>query len=61
MKIDFFGRDDTTIALTCFFDLFSDSGLEYEQACYAQIMPSEDRLEGLASFREKRKPNYKGK
>ncbi|KAG9320754.1 hypothetical protein KVV02_005137 [Mortierella alpina] len=38
-----------------------DSGLEYEQACYAQIMPSEDRLEGLASFREKRKPNYKGK
>ncbi|KAG0048169.1 hypothetical protein BGZ83_006826 [Gryganskiella cystojenkinii] len=38
-----------------------DSGLEYEQACYAQIMPSEDRLEGLASFREKRKPNYKGR
>ncbi|KAK5801851.1 ClpP/crotonase-like domain-containing protein [Linnemannia elongata] len=38
-----------------------DSGLEYEQACYAQIMPSEDRLEGLASFREKRKPVYKGK
>ncbi|KAG0011918.1 hypothetical protein BGZ80_000334 [Entomortierella chlamydospora] len=38
-----------------------DSGLEYEQACYAQIMPSEDRLEGLAAFREKRKPAYKGK
>ncbi|GJJ72916.1 methylglutaconyl-CoA hydratase [Entomortierella parvispora] len=38
-----------------------DSGLEYEQACYAQIMPTEDRLEGLASFREKRKPNYKGR
>ncbi|KAF9542255.1 hypothetical protein EC957_002207 [Mortierella hygrophila] len=38
-----------------------DSGLEYEQACYAQIMPTEDRLEGLASFREKRKPVYKGK
>ncbi|KAF9352977.1 hypothetical protein BGX34_011863 [Mortierella sp. NVP85] len=38
-----------------------DSGLDYEQACYAQIMPSEDRLEGLAAFREKRKPNYKGK
>ncbi|KAG0270751.1 hypothetical protein BGZ95_001562 [Linnemannia exigua] len=37
-----------------------DSGLECEQACYAQIMHSEDRLEGLASFREKRKPNYKG-
>ncbi|KAG0043097.1 hypothetical protein BGZ83_011833 [Gryganskiella cystojenkinii] len=37
-----------------------DSGLEYEQACYAQIITSEDRLEGLASFREKRKPNYKG-
>ncbi|KAF9981558.1 hypothetical protein BGZ65_003809 [Modicella reniformis] len=38
-----------------------ESGLEYEQACYAQIMPSEDRLEGLAAFREKRKPVYKGK
>ncbi|KAG0325754.1 hypothetical protein BGZ99_000199 [Dissophora globulifera] len=38
-----------------------DSGLEYEQACYAQIMPTEDRLEGLAAFREKRKPVYKGK
>ncbi|KAF9969391.1 hypothetical protein BGZ73_008276 [Actinomortierella ambigua] len=38
-----------------------DSGLEYEQACYAQIIPTEDRLEGLAAFREKRKPVYKGK
>ncbi|KAG0229211.1 hypothetical protein BGW41_003151 [Actinomortierella wolfii] len=38
-----------------------DSGLEYEQACYAQVLPTEDRLEGLAAFREKRKPVYKGK
>ncbi|GAB5365251.1 hypothetical protein AAMO2058_001041300 [Amorphochlora amoebiformis] len=37
-----------------------DSGLQFEQTCYAQIIPTKDRLEGLASFREKRKPVYKG-
>jgi methylglutaconyl-CoA hydratase len=38
-----------------------DSGLAYEQACYAQVIPTEDRLEGLKAFQEKRKPVYKGK
>jgi methylglutaconyl-CoA hydratase len=41
-------------------ELDRDSGLAFEQACYAQIIPTQDRLEGLAAFREKRKPNYRG-
>ena len=36
--------------------IHSDSGLEYEQACYAQIMPTEDRLEG--NTLKKRMENY---
>ncbi|CAO3658488.1 unnamed protein product [Umbelopsis vinacea] len=38
-----------------------DSGLEFEQAYYAQVIPTEDRMEGLTAFREKRTPVYKGK
>jgi methylglutaconyl-CoA hydratase len=41
-------------------DLDRDSGLAFEQACYAQVIPTRDRLEGLAAFREKRRPQYKG-
>jgi len=41
-------------------ELDRDSGLAFEQACYAQIIPTRDRLEGLAAFREKRKPHYRG-
>ncbi|KND04522.1 uncharacterized protein SPPG_00251 [Spizellomyces punctatus DAOM BR117] len=37
------------------------SGLAFEQTCYAQVIPTEDRLEGLAAFREKRDPIYKGR
>ncbi|KAJ3163106.1 hypothetical protein HDU86_002275 [Geranomyces michiganensis] len=37
------------------------SGLAFEQTCYAQVIPTEDRLEGLKAFREKRDPVYKGK
>jgi methylglutaconyl-CoA hydratase len=37
-----------------------NSGLAFEQACYAQVIPTKDRLEGLAAFREKRKPQYRG-
>jgi len=36
------------------------SGLALEQACYAQVIPTKDRLEGLAAFRDKRKPQYRG-
>ncbi|HCZ32188.1 MAG TPA: enoyl-CoA hydratase [Holophagaceae bacterium] len=41
-------------------DMDRDAGLAFEQACYAQVLPTKDRLEGLAAFREKRKPQYRG-
>ena len=37
-----------------------DTGMSIERACYAQVIPTKDRLEGLAAFREKRKPKYFG-
>jgi enoyl-CoA hydratase/carnithine racemase len=37
------------------------TGLAIESAAYWMCIPTEDRLEGLAAFREKRKPVYKGK
>lgn len=36
------------------------SGFVLEQQCYAQVLQSQDRLEGLQAFKEKRSPNYKG-
>ncbi|KAJ1662307.1 hypothetical protein IW140_005987 [Coemansia sp. RSA 1813] len=36
------------------------TGLDVEQLCYAQVIPTQDRLEGLRAFKEKRKPVYKG-
>lgn len=36
------------------------SGLEVEEDCYGQLLDTKDRLEGLAAFAEKRKPNYNG-
>ncbi|XP_038598482.1 methylglutaconyl-CoA hydratase, mitochondrial-like [Tachyglossus aculeatus] len=36
------------------------TGLAIEEACYAQTIPTKDRLEGLQAFREKRPPRYKG-
>eukprot|EP00898_Chlorokybus_atmophyticus_P007842 jgi/Chlat1/8059/Chrsp73S07521 len=37
------------------------TGLVIEESCYQRIIPSQDRLEGLAAFVEKRKPKYIGK
>lgn len=36
------------------------TALRLEEDAYAKILPTTDRLEGLAAFREKRKPLYKG-
>lgn len=36
------------------------SGLAFERAYYAQVIPTKDRMEGLKAFREKRTPVYKG-
>lgn len=35
-------------------------GLELERHCYAQVIPTKDRIEGLTAFVEKRAPVYKG-
>lgn len=37
-----------------------NTGYAIEEACYAQVIPTADRLEGLKAFAEKRKPKYKG-
>ncbi|XP_062369231.1 methylglutaconyl-CoA hydratase, mitochondrial isoform X1 [Cinclus cinclus] len=36
------------------------TGLAIEEACYAQTIPTKDRMEGLLAFKEKRPPRYKG-
>jgi len=35
-------------------------GLEHEARCYERTLSTEDRLEALAAFAEKRKPRYRG-
>jgi methylglutaconyl-CoA hydratase len=37
------------------------SGLAIEQKAYELVIPTEDRLEGLLAFAEKRPPQYKGR
>ncbi len=36
------------------------AGLDIEAAAYATLLPTRDRLEGLAAFAEKRQPHYRG-
>lgn len=42
------------------YDLDLRSSLELERDCYKGTLRTEDRIEGLNAFAEKRKPNYKG-
>lgn len=37
-----------------------EAALALEVECYDRLLNTKDRLEGLAAFAEKRKPNYKG-
>ena len=37
------------------------TGLAIEKLCYAQLIPTEDRREGLTAFKEGRDPVYRGK
>ena len=37
-----------------------EEALRVEQQCYARVIPTSDRLEGLAAFIEKRRPQYRG-
>ena len=43
------------------FETDMHTGLAIESNAYWVCIPTEDRLEGLAAFKEKRKPVYKGK
>jgi enoyl-CoA hydratase/carnithine racemase len=36
-------------------------GLEIEARCYERVLPTQDRLEALAAFAEKRAPSYTGR
>jgi len=36
------------------------TGLAIEEACYAQVIPTKDRIEALKAFKEKRKANFQG-
>ena len=35
-------------------------GLDVEKECYSRIIDTEDRIEALNAFKEKRKPNFEG-
>jgi methylglutaconyl-CoA hydratase len=37
-----------------------DAGYKIEEACYAHVVPTKDRLEGLLAFKEKRAPRFTG-
>ena len=41
-------------------DVDIGTAMAIEEACYAQVIPTKDRIEALTAFREKRKPVFKG-
>ncbi|GED26108.1 enoyl-CoA hydratase [Brevibacillus agri] len=47
-------------AIDCGGEVELGAGLLIESNAYQLLVPTKDRLEGLAAFAEKRKPNYRG-
>lgn len=47
-------------AITRGYEIDIHSGCKVEEYCYAQLIQTKDRLEGLLAFKERRKPEYKG-
>jgi enoyl-CoA hydratase/carnithine racemase len=43
------------------YDAELHTGLAIEASAYETCIPTEDRIEGLKAFKEKRKPVYKGR
>ncbi|KAJ2931597.1 hypothetical protein H1R20_g5517, partial [Candolleomyces eurysporus] len=41
-------------------DLALETGLDFERATYETLLKTQDRLEALSAFKEKRKPLFKG-
>lgn len=37
-----------------------EDGLMAEEACYGRLIPTDDRVEALKAFNEKRPPRFKG-
>ncbi|RWS16510.1 methylglutaconyl-CoA hydratase-like protein [Dinothrombium tinctorium] len=48
------------LAINKGFDVDLSTGLTIEGACYGQLIPTLDRIEGLQAFLEKRSPKYRG-
>lgn len=48
------------VAISQGVEMDKTSGMKLEEQCYAQVIPTKDRIEGLTAFREKRKPVYTG-
>ncbi len=48
------------VAISKGIEVSIDDGFEIEKQCYAQLLDTEDRIEGLAAFASKRVPVYRG-
>jgi methylglutaconyl-CoA hydratase len=48
------------VAINTGFEVDLNTGNTIEEACYAQVIPTKDRVEGLVAFKEKRAPVYTG-
>lgn len=48
------------VAINAGLEVDLNTGNIIEEACYAQVIPTKDRVEGLIAFKEKRTPIYTG-